>query len=556
MSIMLPVILLTILSIYLLFIIYFRYQFVRQVNRLPLIFKPCTLGITGNFAEIKGAGILGHNDHLKSTNTHTDHSENDLALILMKIVDCARLYLANPFRPNPGIAAFWIGPTPYVMVISAEVAECVLSNSTNLRKSHLYDLLNKWLGTGLLTAWGNKWKRQRKLLTPAFHFKILGQFVPVMNETAKTLIRVLKEETKETGVIADLREIMHRTTLDVICETAMGEKVDALTNRESEYFKAVDAMGETLTWRTWRPWLRSDLIFGLTTRGQTYFKNLKRIHSFTGKVLKKRKEEIISNMASKSKTKSREPFMDTLLREHICNPTGLSEKDVAAEVDTFMFAGHDTTAWGLTWATVLIGHYPNVQRRLQEEADEMFESLDNGQMTLQDLRTRLRYTEAVVKETLRLYPSVPVIGRTVETDIKVDNRWTIPKGCQVFVCPRAIHRDPKYWTQPDDFVPERWLMDDNNNALDSSLSDKVEMRKRHPFSYIPFSAGVRNCIGQKFAILEMKAVLANIFRHFDVESLDQLEDLKPILSITTKTRVPVRIQLKERSHHVTSSSPP
>lgn len=498
----------------------------------------------------------------------------------MRMIDCIRLIVQPEDSGGqslnmdiPPIAALWVGPLPFVIVNTPEAVEIVLGNPNNLNKSLIYRMFYPWLGTGLLTSGGRKWRYHRKLLTPAFHFRILEQFIPIMNKTAANLINVMRKEVGEDGVLNDIRGIILRCTLDIICETAMGEKINALKDPEGEYFKAVDEMTTIIVNRVWRPWLYLDFIFRLTKDGKNMYKNIETMHAFTNRVIESRKKVLLEqldnnqNIETKSDQcrreegmKKREPFMDTLIREHIRDPTRLTMKHVREEVDTFMFEGHDTTAWGLIWAIYLVGLDRRVQSKLQAEIDEVFESLEHpNQLTLDVLKNRLQYTEAVMKEAQRLFPSVPLIARCVESKITI-GQYTIPRGCQLFISPRAVHRDPNHWKEGERFIPERFLADrqfgqqsekggdqmDNNQSTVTGDNGSEPGKRRHPYAYIPFSAGVRNCIGMKFAILEAKAVLAFVFRHFQVTSLDQREHVQAILSVITKTSVPIRVKIEER----------
>ena len=440
----------------------------------------------------------------------------------------------------------WLGPVPHALLMSADAAEAVLSNNDTIQKGMHYSFLIPWLGFGLLTSSGHKWKKARKLLTPAFHFRILEHFVPVMNSNGRVLVKKLESiAANNNGLIDDLRNHIILCTLDVICETAMGVQLNAQQDPESKYAKAVHATGEIVMERIFKPWIWSDLIFWFTKDGKIFRESLKTMHDFTDDVIKKRKAEIEgkirddnANISSNSNNnqddqdvKTREPFMDTLIHEHIENPQDMTLINIREEVDTFMFEGHDTTAWGVIWATFLLGLYPACQEKVQSEVDAAYDSkADDEDLTLDDLKHKLPYLEAVVKEAQRLYPSVPSFTRVLETDLKVGEH-ILPAGVNVAIYPRVIHLDPNHWPEPGKFIPERFM----SNS------------KRHPYCFIPFSAGSRNCIGQKFAILEEKALLAKIFRRFKVTSLDHIDKITVTSSLILKAIDPIRVKLEIRN---------
>lgn len=142
--------------------------------------------------------------------------------------------------PHNGLIKLWFGPVLMLMLTSADAVEAVLSSTAITRKGIHYTFLEPWLGSGLLTSHGNQWRRNRKMLTPTFHFKILEEFVPVMNKNGRILIQKLDQEAEQNdGVIKDLRPFILRAALDVICETAMGEEVRAQDDPDSQYIRAV-----------------------------------------------------------------------------------------------------------------------------------------------------------------------------------------------------------------------------------------------------------------------------------------------------------------------------
>ncbi|KAH6946604.1 hypothetical protein HPB50_014162 [Hyalomma asiaticum] len=164
-----------------------------------------------------------------------------------------------------------------------------------------------------------------------------------------------------------------------------------------------------------------------------------------------------STSKSEPRAKRRRPFLDLLIVEHLKNDKYITKEDIREEVDTFMFEGHDTTAVGISWALFLIGHHPQEQQKIQEELDQIFGKDKERYVSFEDLK-QMRYLECALKEAQRIYPSVPIIARTCEEPFKIE---VFPK--------------------PEEFHPERFFPENSKG--------------RHPFAYLPFSAGPRNCIG-------------------------------------------------------------
>lgn len=409
-------------------------------------------------------------------------------------------------------------------------SKAVLSSSKLLEKSSNYDLLHPWLGRGLLTNTGDGWRQKRKLLTPAFHFRILNDFIPIIDDNSRVLVDILRPIE---GQVVDIRPMITACTLDIICETAMGVTVDAQNNCESDYVKSIHVLGESFMKRTVDPIAWIDWIYFRTKSGKDYLKSLNTVHGFTRNVIRQRKEELLSRgrkAIEESETrdvsiKRRVAFLDLLLEQHMATDGRLSEEDIREEVDTFMFEGHDTTAVSLCWTLFLIGSDPEVQRKLDEEIEDVFLSDKTRAITTDDL-SRLKYLECCIKESLRLYPSVPAIAREATQDFKLKS-YTIPKGATLHLFLYALHRNEEQFPQPEVFRPERFLSN----------------RRFSPYAYVPFSAGPRNCIGQRFAMTEQKIVIANLLRNYRVRSVDKRDCVRPAMELVTRAKDPIRLVL-------------
>nr|XP_054930711.1 cytochrome P450 4c3-like isoform X4 [Dermacentor andersoni] len=220
------------------------------------------------------------------------------------------------------------------------------------------------------------------------------------------------------------------------------------------------------------------------------------------------------------KGKTRKPFLDILLREHIKDPKNFTEEDVREEVDTFMFEGHDTTAMGMSWALYLIGLYSEHQELMHQELDSIFGDDQSRPITSEDLK-QMKYMECCLKESQRLYPSVPFITRTCEQDVMIAGR-KLPKGADIQVGIYSLHRDPEVFPKPEEFIPDRFLPEN--------------VKGRHPFAFVPFSAGPRNCIGQRFAMMEEKVVIANILRNYKLVSLHHRDKIRVMAELVLRPK--------------------
>uniref|UniRef100_A0A8C5E1Z3 Cytochrome P-450AROM n=1 Tax=Gouania willdenowi TaxID=441366 RepID=A0A8C5E1Z3_GOUWI len=378
---------------------------------------------------------------------------------------------------------------------------------------------------------GQKWRQRRRMLTPTFHFSILTEFLEVMNEQAEILVENLQKQAGK-GRFNCFNHIT-LCALDIICETAMGKKVYAQSDSDSKYVKSVYKMTEIISRRQRMPWFWPALIYYYFGEGKEHDKTLHVLHSFTYKVIHERAEtmsSIESDNENEDGSKKRRAFLDMLLQTTDEDGNPMSHQDIQEEVDTFMFEGHDTTAAAMNWAVHLIGSHPEVQKKVHEELHEVM-GKSVRPFTVDDLK-KLKYLECVIKEALRLFPSVPFFARVLLQDCQI-NGFKVPKGVNVLIVPYALHRDPRYFPEPEEFRPERFL---SENSVG-----------RPPYAYIPFSAGPRNCIGQRFAMMEEKVVLASILRNFTVESCQTREELIPVGDLILRPENGIWIKLEKNS---------
>ncbi|XP_039304610.1 cytochrome P450 4C1 [Solenopsis invicta] len=399
--------------------------------------------------------------------------------------------------------------------------EVILNSTKHLDKSIIYKLFHPWLSTGLLTSGGSKWQSRRKILTPAFHFNILQQFVEILIKEGENMTRSLKNA--ECTVTKDLLPFISEHTLNAICETAMGISMQEKDLFQQKYRKAVLRMGELFIYRLMRPWLWVDWMFSLLPVGREQAKVLKTLHSFTEKIIAERKDyhkqtngQYLKNLNTKvyeddAETigirKKRLALLDILIQASQ-NDT-LSDSDIKEEVDTFMFEGHDTTATGIFFILSLLAEHKDIQDCVRKEVNAIMQESE-GKLTMKSLQD-MQYLERCIKEGLRLYPSVYFISRITSEETQLKS-YLIPAGTAMHLHIYGVHRDPNFWPNPEIFDPDRFLPEN--------------IRNRHPYSYIPFSAGPRNCIGQRFALLELKAIIAPLVHNFYLEPVDYLKDIR------------------------------
>ncbi|XP_023309751.1 cytochrome P450 4d2 [Anoplophora glabripennis] len=418
----------------------------------------------------------------------------------------------------------------HILSTDYEFVEYVLSRQEVLSKSTDYKYLHNWLGTGLLTSDGPKWKKRRRLVTPAFHFSILEQFIEVFEQNLEILTTELEKEVDKD---IDVYPFINRFALDVICEAAMGVSVNAQRNKESCYVENVKEMCRISIERAFSIIKRSEVLYVLSPDYYKEQKIVKELHSVTNSVIDSRREELEQNKinytdeTSSVGEKKKMAFLDILIQSTI-DGQPLSREDIREEVDTFMFEGHDTVSSATSFSLYLLAMHPEVQKRAAEEQRHIFEDNINRKSTHNDLQ-EMKYLEMVIKEALRLYPPVPVFGRATTQDVQYKGN-RIPKDVNVTVLSYSILRDPDNFENPEKFDPDRFENSDGTR----------------PYSYIPFSAGPRNCIGQRFAMLELKSTLSRILRSFELHPPQCEHKIILISEAVLKSKNGIKIKLTQR----------
>ncbi|CAG9825078.1 unnamed protein product [Phaedon cochleariae] len=421
---------------------------------------------------------------------------------------------------------------PSVNISGPEEFEVIASTMKHIEKADVYLFLRRWLGEGLLTSTGSHWQTRRKILTPAFHFSILQQFVTVFNKETDRLVEVLKKETSKPWT--DAMPLISEFTLYTITETSMGTKLNMQNQEDKDYVSSIYEIGKLLFYRMLRPWLYvSPIYYNLTPFGLKERKLIKVLHRFTDKIISQKSKDFqkfdVPQENYNYSQRKKLAFLDLLLNAKISEGI-IDENGIRDEVNTFMFEGHDTTSTSICFTLMLLANHKDYQEKVYEEMVTVLGETNHPTIpALNDLKVM----ERVIKESLRLYPSVPFIGRTLEEDTLI-NGYLLPRRVHVNVHIFDIHRNEKYWPEPDRFDPDRFLPE---NCVD-----------RHTFAYVPFSAGPRNCIGQKFAILEMKAVLCGILRNFELDPIDTPDSVVLVPSIILRTHdQSLKLKFKSRN---------
>lgn len=366
------------------------------------------------------------------------------------------------------------------------------------------------LGTGLVTAEGKLWRRQRSMVSVHFRVEILDEIVGISMKGALRLAKKL-EAIRGTGDHVPLAEEFRHLTLQVI-----GEAILSMSHEEADkvfpllYLPIMEEANKR-SLRPWREYMPNAEWFAHRRR-------IADLDAYIKGLLRDRWSRRYLDAAGDEGAKSALPAEDIIDRimddvaKYQGTFTSQVESQLCYEIKTFMLAGHETSAAMLSWALYELTQNPECMERVRREAEEAFP--EDGTFPTKDAISKMDYTYAVLKEALRKYSVVPVVTRvTKEEDVLGD--YKIPKGTTIGLLLQSVHHREDLWPNPDKFDPTRFL----------------EPNKVAPYTFLPFIDGPRNCLGQHLALLEGRVILAYLVKTFKFKTLTDREGEKHSLVV-------------------------
>ncbi len=388
------------------------------------------------------------------------------------------------------------------------IESVLVTQHNNFEKSKDYRALRRVLGNGLLTSGGEFWRRQRKLVQPAFHQERVATYAEVMVEYTERMLASWKD-----GQTLDVHEAMMRLTLDIVAKTLF----DTDVSREAEDVGAAlhVLMGKFMRQAGFAFLLPSSIPIPTTRRLQRAVRQLDKV--IYGIIRRRRAGGQMSG-----------DLLSVLLQAQDDEGIGMTDRQLHDEIMTLFLAGHETTANALSWTWLLLGQHPEIEEKLAEELGRV---LGGRAPTMADL-PRLTYTDMILKEAMRLYPPVWVIGRRALAPFRL-GEYELPAGTNVLMSQLLMHREAKYFPEPDQFDPSRWMANDPRN---------VSLPR---FAYFPFGGGPRVCIGAGFAMMEAVLLLATIAQNFKL-TLIPGQMIEQLPSVTLRPKSGIQVQLSRR----------
>mmetsp|Transcript_109293 Transcript_109293/g.163466 ORF Transcript_109293/g.163466 Transcript_109293/m.163466 type:complete len:508 (-) Transcript_109293:18-1541(-) len=400
----------------------------------------------------------------------------------------------------------FLGPhldgTPTCFIVDSDLFRDLFNVEQFAKLKLVYNPLKQLIGDGLVTSSGSIWKRERRLLTPLFHFSKLKQMPDIMNnQTEKFCAHLRSLNGKPVKVVSEFGSL----SLDIVVDCVFGgERYIKTSTMHSLWEKATAAL---------RTYFLTSFLLGesvnkvLPFPGNTSVKStMKELLAMVDLAIERKKidlaeedcsedSDLLASLLAVKDEITGEPIRQDLIRD---------------EALTFLFAGHDTTSSLLSWVMTFLVRYPDVVDKLREEISQVLGN--RTRVEFEDIK-KFKYCETVLKETLRMRPPVPLLSRQATTDYQIGGTL-IKKGTYCYMLFLASHYDKRHWKEPFEFRPDRFAKENRESEPSANA-----------FSFTPFSAGSRNCVGKKFALTEAILALVHVIRDFDVVTDVQEEDI-------------------------------
>jgi cytochrome P450 len=406
-------------------------------------------------------------------------------------------------------------------------------NQDNYVKAASYRPLRALIGDGLLTSEGATWRWHRRLIQPVFSRRDVLRFGPFMIDATQRMLKSWDELPSGTELFAAHR--MGALTLDIVGGALFGAD---LTGDAAEMARAMSAgqrvaLLAALLPLPWGPRTTKAVKMLARRMGNTK----EGVEGTVARLIKSRRAagDRVGASAGAGEHPETGDLLDVLLGG------GLADDEIAAEVATFMLAGHETTGNTLSWSLALLSAFPSARAQLEAEVDSVL----GGRVPEAADAARLPWTAALVNEAMRLYPPAWTVERTALADDVVAGT-PVPAGSQVTIGTYLVHHHPAYWPDPAGFDPARFLPSANSVASAASAS-------RPRYAFIPFGGGRRACVGQSFAELEAILVLASITQRYRLE-LTARGMPRPIAAVTLRPSHGLPMRIIRRSEPLAPSA--
>uniref|UniRef100_A0A9L0RA15 Cytochrome P450 family 4 subfamily X member 1 n=1 Tax=Equus caballus TaxID=9796 RepID=A0A9L0RA15_HORSE len=425
----------------------------------------------------------------------------------------------------------WVGPfQAFFYIYDPDYAKTFLSR-TDPKSKYPCKVLLPCLGKGLVSLDGPKWFQHRCLLTPGYSANILKSYVEVMAHSVNMMLGKWEKICGTQDTIVEVFEHINLMALDILMKCAFSQETNCQINSHCDlYVKSTFEASKIIFYRLYSFLRHHNILFNFSPEGHRLQETSQMLHQHTEKAIQDRKKALEEEKRQDNTQKRKhQDFLDVVLSVQAENRDSFSDTDLRSEVNTFLLAGQDTMPGAISWLLYHLALNPEHQERCREEIRSI---LGDGSSITWDQLDEMSYTTMCIKESLRLAPPVPSISRELSKPITFPDGLSLTAGITVVLSIWGLHHNPAIWKKPKVFDPLRFSQENSD--------------QRHSHSFLPFSAGPRNCVGQHFAMAELKVAIALILLRFKVTP-DPTRPLVFLSQVILKPKNGVHLHLKKLS---------
>ncbi|KAG7378584.1 hypothetical protein PHYBOEH_000300 [Phytophthora boehmeriae] len=463
------------------------------------------------------------------------------------VLDYCRKYQGKPWY----IRMFWKGPS--IVVCSPEAFEDVLKTQFDSfdKSSHVSEAMYDVLGQGIFAVSGPLWHHQRKtashLFTTQMMLYAMNEVVPSKCKELTTRLDEISRKPIEADRVINFKRLLDLYTMDIFAKVGFNVDLHGVeSNENAELLDAFERQSARIVQRIRQPmWFWKLLRWLNVGPEKQQAEDIKLTNDLVYGVISRSIEE--KNRKTVSSTSSAEPLRRDLISLFIEKSEVEYTKGVHTKNDlklmrdfvlSFLAAGRETTSQTMSWVVLMLNRYPNILVRIRQELKENLPGLAAGEMCSPSIEgcQRLVFLEATIRETLRLFPVVPMTGRSATRDVHLYDGTFVKTGTQVLMPHYAMGRMSTVWgPDVDEFKPERWID-----------TDTGKLKVMSPFKYSVFIGGPRICLGMKFALAEMKISLASMLSQFDLKTVNDPFETTYRMSITLQIKGPMDVVVSRK----------
>ncbi|XP_034113845.1 probable cytochrome P450 313a4 [Drosophila albomicans] len=419
---------------------------------------------------------------------------------------------------------FWLGPLPYFITTDPQLIQDIFNSPHCINKGFVYKALEDVAGQGLFTAKEQLWSVHRKLFNPVFAHKMLLSFIPIFNAETANLLKTVDKLVDCGG--HNMLPVMHGFSLDITSQTTMGSDVKYCEYiRTNKLIEAFQSLADNVTAIGISPWLLSKTVRILLGKEEEYSRAKLEIKEFL--------EELIdSKLAKGSEAADKNIFVNIAI--DMMNRGLLTKNEVIDESITIVFAAFETTANTITYALILLAMFPEYQEKAFEEIRALFPNTGDFEVTYGDTQNMV-YLDLIINESMRVLSPGPLVARQTTKEVRLSNGVVLPRGIQIAIDIFHLHRDKNLWGEnaetfdPDHFLPHN-------------------MQDKHPYSFIPFTKGIRNCIGWRYGLIAIKVAMAKLLRNYKFSTSFKFEDLRFCEHVTLSLETVPLLEVQRRDY--------